>query len=275
MERMGQKMKNARCLSAKMLIKNESSIHDIFRSGVLKTGFKNLDNMTGGFFPGELICIAGRRSMGSTGLALSMVNGICVQEKKTCLYFSLAEDGRNLMSRLVANVSHNPFIFRPEYKVQLKDALHKVEKSPLYINETAFFVDTIEKTCEKQIRKAPVDLVIIDYHQLIRTGKNEDRAVISVRLKQLARYLRCPIIVLCQLDQSIDQRNDRKPLLSDLKNVGEMNHYADKVLLMYREDYYSIDTDNKGITEIYVVKNSYARSVGMITLLHHGDGIFG
>ena len=96
-------------------------------------------------------------------------------------------------------------------------------------------------------RKAPVDLVLIDYHQLIRTGKNEDRAVISVRLKQLARYLRCPIIVLCQLDQSIDLRNDRKPLLSDLENIGEMNHYADKVLLMYREDYYSIDTDNKGI----------------------------
>ena len=267
-------MKNTSCLTSEMIIENEPSIHNIFRSGALETGFKDLDDMTGGFFPGELICVAGRHSMGSTGLVLSILSRICVKEKERCLYFALAGDGRNIMSRLVANVSRNLAVFRSEYEHELKDTLSRIEKSPLYINETAFFLDDIEKTCEKQIDKTSIDLVIIDYHQLIKTGKKEDSSLISVRLKQLARRIKCPIIVLCQLDHSIDLREDRRPILSDLKNVGEMNHYADKILLLYREDYYNIDTDNKGLAALFVVKNNYARRVGKVTLVHKGGGIF-
>lgn len=267
-------MKNTSCLTSEMIIENEPSIHNIFRSGALKTGFKDLDDMTGGFFPGELICVAGRHSMGSTGLVLSILSRICVKEKERCLYFALADDGRNIMSRLVANVSRNLAVFRSEYEHELKDTLRIIEKSPLYINETAFFLDDIEKTCEKQIDKTSIDLVIIDYHQLIKMGKKEDSSLISVRLKQLARRIKCPIIVLCQLDQSIDLREDCRPILSDLKNVGEMNHYADKILLLYREDYYNIDTDNKGLAALFVVKNNYARRVGKVTLVHKGGGIF-
>ncbi len=98
--------------------------------------------------------------------------------------------------------------------------------------------------------------------------------MISVRIKQLARSIKCPIVVLCQLDQSIDRRDDRRPLLSDLGCVGEMNHYADKVLLMYREDYYSTDTKDAGILQILVAKNNYAGRVGKVELLHKGGGIF-
>ena len=164
-------MKNTSCLTSEMIIENEPSIHNIFRSGALETGFKDLDDMTGGFFPGELICVAGRHSMGSTGLVLSILSRICVKEKERCLYFALADDGRNIMSRLVANVSRNLAVFRSEYEHELKDTLGRIEKSPLYINETAFFLDDIEKTCEKQIDKTSIDLVIIDYHQLIKMGK--------------------------------------------------------------------------------------------------------
>ncbi|MCR5268598.1 MAG: hypothetical protein K6E16_08785 [Lachnospiraceae bacterium] len=267
-------MKDTSCLTAEMIIENEPSVQDIFRSGALETGWKDLDDMTGGFLPGELICVAGRHSMGSTGLVLSILNRVCVKEKKSCLYFSLAEDGRNLMSRLVANVSGNQAIFQPKYESQLKDTLGKVEKSPLYINEKAFFLKSIEKTCEKRIRKTTVDLVIIDYHQLIKTKRKEDSSIISVRLKRLARSMGCPVIVLCQLDPCIDLREDRRPLLSDLKSVGEMNHYADKILLLYREEYYNIDTDHTGVTEIFIAKNNYARRVGKVTLLHKGGGVF-
>ena len=267
-------MKDTSCMTAEMLIENEPSIHDIFRSGAIKTGFKDLDDMTEGFFPGELICIAGRNSMGATGLALSILNRVCIKEGKRCLYFALAEDGRSIMSRLVANVSCNQDIFQPEHEDELKDTLRKIERSLLSINETAFFISSIEKSCEKEIGKAPVDLVIVDYHQLIKNKKEEDRTFISVCLKRLARGIRCPVIVLCQLDQSIDRRDDRRPRLSDLGSVGEMNHYADKVLLMYREDYYSTDTKNAGILQIFVAKNNYARCVGKVELSHKGGGIF-
>lgn len=267
-------MKDTNCLTAEMMIENEPSIRDIFRSGSIKTGFKDLDDMTEGFFPGELICIAGRNSMGATGLALSILNRVCIKEGKRCLYFALAEDGRSIMSRLVANVSCNQDIFRSEHEDELKDTLRKIERSLLSINETAFFMSSIEKTCEKEISKAPVDLVIVDYHQLIKTGKEEDRSLISVRLKQLARSIKCPVIVLCQLDQSIDRRDDRRPRLSDLGSAGEMNHYADKVLLMYREDYYGTVTKDAGILQILVAKNNYARRVGKVELSHKGGGIF-
>ena len=133
-------MKDTSCMTAEMLIENEPSIHDIFRSGAIKTGFKDLDDMTEGFFPGELICIAGRNSMGATGLALSILNRVCIKEGKRCLYFALAEDGRSIMSRLVANVSCNQDIFRPEHEDELKDTLRKIERSLLSINETAFFI---------------------------------------------------------------------------------------------------------------------------------------
>lgn len=267
-------MKETNCLTAEMLIENEPSIHNIFKSGGVTTGFKNLDGITEGFLPGELICIAGRNSMGATGLALCILNRVCIRDGKRCLYFALAEDGRNIISRLVVNVSNNQDIFRLEHEDELKETLRKIEKSPLSVNETAYFVNSIEKACEKQISKAPLDLVIIDYHQLIKIGKEEDRSLISVRLKQLARSIKCPIVVLCQLDQSIDRRDDRRPLLSDLGCVGEMNHYADKVLLMYREDYYNVDTPNARILQILVAKNNYARRVGKVVLFHKGCGIF-
>lgn len=267
-------MKDTSCLTAEMLIENEPSIHNIFKSGAIKTGFKDLDDITEGFFPGELICIAGRNSMGATGLALSILNRVCIKNGKRCLYFALAEDGRNIMSRLVANVSNNQDIFRPEHEDDLKETLREIEKSLLSVNETAYFVNSIEKACEKQISKAPLDLVIIDYHQLIKIGKEEDRSLISVRLKQLSRSIKCPIIVLCQLDQSIDCRDDRRPHLSDLGCVGEMNNYADKVLLMYREDYYNVDTPDTGKLQILVAKNNYARRVGKVELFHKGAGIF-
>ena len=98
--------------------------------------------------------------------------------------------------------------------------------------------------------------------------------MISVCLKQLARRIKCPIIVLGQLDQRIDRRDDRRPRLSDLECVGEMNHYADKVLLMYREDYYNTDIADTGKLQILVAKNNYAKRVGKVELIHRGAGIF-
>ncbi len=238
-------MKNSCCLTTECVIKREPTIKNIFRSGAIMTGFDDLDDITGGFFPGELICLAGRYSMGSTGLALSILNRVCIKEKKRCFYFSLADGGRNIVSRLAAIVSHNQDIFRPEYEQELKDALKIIKKTPLYINEEAFFVDSIEKACKKLVKKKPIELVIIDHYQLVISRKKGDRSLISARLKRLARRIGCPVIVLCQLDSSIDHRDDHRPLLTDLISPGEMRYYSDKVLLLYREDYYSIDTNDK------------------------------
>ena len=263
-------MKDKSFLTTKLLIKKEHSI----KAGEIRTGFRDIDMITGGFLPGELICIAGRHSMGATGLALGILNSACVKEKKTCLYFALAENGRDILTRLAADVSRDQDILRPEHKNKFKDTLKKIERSPLYINETAFLAGTIESTCKKMNSRTPVDLVIVDYHQLVRTGKEDDRSLVSARLKKIARSIGCPVIVLCQLDKSIDLREDRRPVLSDLRSIGETDNYADKVLLLYREDYYNINTGNAGKAEVFIAKNNNGRSVSMVSLLHKGGGIF-
>ncbi len=233
-------MKDTRCFTAKKATKLKA----------LKTGFRDLDAMTGGFFPGELICIAGRHSMGATGLTLSILRKVCVKEKNACLYFSLAESGRELVIRL------------------------NEKKAPLYLNETAFYIKTIEKTCKKKLKEDSIDLIVIDYYQLIKTKKDKDASLIPLRLKKLARNIKCPVIVLCQLDKSIDLRDDKRPLLSDLRSVSEMDQYADKVLLLYRDEYYNYDTDKKGTANVIVAKNNYGQGVGNVTLIHKGCGIF-
>lgn len=267
-------MKDTSCLSMEYLIENEPSIKDIFRSGALMTGLKDLDNVTGGFAPGELICIAGRHSMGVTGLALSMVNRACIRGNKSCIYFTLAEDGRALMRRLVFNVSQNLSIYQPQNERMLRNILGKIERSHLFVNESAYTVSSIEKTIEKQMEKIDIDFVIIDYHQLIK-GNTKDRSLITLGLKKLARKIRRPVIVLCQLDNSIDKRDDHTPHLTDLRGVGEIDNYADKVLFLYRDDYYNMNSESKGQASIFVVKNTYAHKVGKVVMTHKGGGIFG
>ncbi len=210
----------------------------------LNTGINDLDKMLGGLVNGEIVCIAGRRAMGKTGLALSIVKRACIKEGKTCLYFALAEDKAHIIKRL-------------------PDA----GEAPLYINDRAFSVKKIKKACKKLGKKNKIDLIVIDYLQLI-WSKRGYLTLVSNKLRKLARKLDCPIIVLCQLDYRIGSREDNRPVLSDLVHTGAMNDYADKVLFLHRDDYYNIDSDKKGILEVFVAKNVYGRNIGSVELAY-------
>ena len=221
----------------------------------LMTGIDALDKKTGGFRPGEVICIAGRRSMGKTGLALSVLKRSCIEEKRPCLYFSLSEDKACLKGRLKEAFSDE-----------------KVRKAPFKIYENAFSTDEIEKVLKKRKKSKSPALVVIDHLQLI-AEKGENRTYISNRIRHIARKMKCPIVVLCQLDSDIDRRKDKRPILSDLRSIGEMDHYADKVMLLFREDYYDYDTEKKNVAEVFVAKNN-SGPIGAVALSHNGRGLF-
>ncbi len=267
-------MKGTGCKTAKELMKK---IRPFITGGdeddIFYTGFKELDEAIDGFRSGELICIAGRHCMGKTGFILSILAKSCVNGNKSCLYFSLEDTARILLMRLAAIVSDKDiFALRPEQrnKKDFKIPLRKVGDAGLYINDSAYSIKDIEKTCRKLSDKTRIDLVVLDYLQLVRPDTRSD---IVNRLKQLARKLQCPVVVLSQLAPKADDSEDDMPMISELKNQGSIDCYADKVLLLYRDDYYNIDSDKKGQAEIMVVKN-VSFFLGEITVSHRGAGAF-
>ncbi len=253
------------------------------KKAALMTGFKGLDDFIGGFKKGELICIAGRPSMGKTGFALSIIKNICIDGGKGCLYFSLEDDSLSLIKRLNAIVSDNAYCTYSENDMErpeIKKSLKSIGKAPLYINDGAYSIHDIEKTSRKLAGKAKIDIIIVDYLQLISAkGKGKKKSedylsdVIS-SLKMLARKLECPIAVLCGLSRKIEKRKDHMPMLSDLKDSGRLDYYADKALFLYRDDYYNIDTERKGEADVIVAKNSAGGPVGIVLLAHKGGGLF-
>ena len=244
------------------------------------TGFKELDDLTGGFYRGELICIAGRPSMGKTGLVLSILDRACVNGEKNCLYFSLAENVECILMRMTAIASgEDPYTFRsnntdnPMFKVPMK----RIEKAEIYINDRAYTIRGIEKTCKKLSGKTCIDLVVVDYLQLVLEDghgiADTDISGIVNRLKQLARKLKCPVVVLSMLGRGVENREDHIPRITDLKEYGGLYCYSDKVIFIYRDDYYNIDTDKRGEAEIIVAKNNL-RHIGTVTLKHSWGGAF-
>ncbi|MCR4656469.1 MAG: AAA family ATPase [Lachnospiraceae bacterium] len=250
------------------------------KKDALMTGFKDLDSLTGGFGKGELICIAGRPSMGKTGFALSLLKKVCIEGGKSCLYFTLKEDSLPLMERIIAFSSGIAVrsLYSPDDKesAMLKKSLKIIEKAPLYINNSAYSIRGIIKTCRKLARKSRIDIVIIDYLQLIsakdkKKSENSGEYIVS-SLKLLARQLKCPVVVLSSLNRKTETRKDHRPMLSDLKDSGKLNCYADKILFLYRDEYYDIDTERKGVTDVIVAKNTAGGPVGIVSLVHKGEG---
>ena len=151
----------------------------------------------------------------------------------------------------------------------LRIPVRMVENTKLYINDRAYSVNEIEKTCIKLCDKIRIALVVIDYLQLIRG----DIPHVVNRLKQLTRGVTCPVVLLSSLGRSAENRKDHRPMMSDIKNYGRLDCYADKVLFLYRDDYYSIDTEKKGEAEIIVAKNT-GGLIGTVPLRHLGCGAF-
>lgn len=244
----------------------------------VNSGYKSIDNMIGGFKAGELIILAARPSMGKTAFALNLLTNIALQQKKSVVMISLEMSSESIVDRIMSEVSRVPM-----YKIskgdlsnedfsQMGDAMEKLWGAKIYIDDKGGLTIPIlkSKLRKLKIEKKGLDMVIIDYLQLMHAtsfigNRTQEISEISRGLKELSKELEVPIIALSQLSRAVEQRVDKKPQLSDLRESGAIEQDADSVLMLHREDYYDPDTDKKGATDVCIRKNRNG-AVGEIEL---------
>ncbi len=234
----------------------------------LPSGFKELDKMTAGLHPGELVILAARPSMGKTAFGLNIALHAALQEKKTIAFFSLEMGKEQLMLRLLSQRSRVNMSSLKVGRVGPKD-WSRVIDSASQISESQLFIDDtsgispfeIRTKCRRHKKQYGLDLIIIDYLQLMdlkQRVESRERAVseISRKLKELAKELHVPVIALAQLNRGVEGRSDRRPILSDLRESGSIEQDADMIMMLFREDYYDRDDPDKiGNAEVILNKH--------------------
>jgi replicative DNA helicase len=227
----------------------------------LPTGFRDLDRMTSGLQPSDLILVAARPSMGKTAFTLG------VRQHKTVAFFSLEMSQEQLVQRLLCQIAHidsqklrTGQLNSDEEWTRLTDACDKLYESPIYIDDTpGISVAEMRSKARRLKSEHGLDLIIVDYLQLMQGRNAESRqqeiSEISRSLKALARELKVPLIALSQLSRSVESRQDKRPMLSDLRESGALEQDADIVSFLYREDYYDKETENQHITEVILAKH--------------------
>lgn len=241
------------------------------RGGItgLATGFKDLDRLTSGLQKSDLILVAARPSMGKTAFTLNIASNVAIREKKAVAFFSLEMSKEQLVQRMLcAEASIDSQKLRigeleDDDWTKLINAADRLSGAPIFIDDTAG-ISVLEMRSKARRLKVEHDLslIIIDYLQLMqgsggKGGENRQQEIseISRSLKGLARELGVPVVALSQLSRSVESRQVKKPMLSDLRESGSLEQDADIVAFRYREDYYNPDTENKNITEIIVAKH--------------------
>ena len=241
------------------------------RGGItgLATGFKDLDRLTSGLQKSDLILVAARPSMGKTAFTLNIASNVPIREKKAVAFFSLEMSKEQLVQRMLcAEASIDSQKLRigeleDDDWTKLINAADRLSGAPIFIDDTAG-ISVLEMRSKARRLKVEHDLslIIIDYLQLMqgsggKGGENRQQEIseISRSLKGLARELGVPVVALSQLSRSVESRQVKKPMLSDLRESGSLEQDADIVAFLYREDYYNPDTENKNITEIIVAKH--------------------
>lgn len=238
--------------------------------GITK-GFAGLDGLLTTLRPGHLMILAGRPSIGKSALALNIARNVAVQQRKAVTIFSLEMTTAEVADRLLAGLLgvdawrlRRGDLSEQQYQ-QMGAEFDRLAGCRLFIDDDpdATLTNLRSKARRQQIERG-IDLLIIDYLQLIQVtdraaAENQTQRVtyISNGLKQLARELACPVIVLSQLSRSCDQRTDKRPILSDLRDSGSIEQDADSVLMLYRESYYNEDCNDPDVTDVYVRKNRH------------------
>ncbi|MBE5896719.1 MAG: replicative DNA helicase [Lachnospiraceae bacterium] len=232
----------------------------------LPTGFTELDYKTAGLQPSDLILIAARPSMGKTAFVLNLAQYICFHENACAAVFSLEMSAEQLVNRMLAlesgveaNKIRTGDLQEADWE-RLSFGAGVVGKSSLIIDDTpGISIGELRSKCRKYKMDHDLKIIIIDYIQLMTgTGHSESRqqevSEISRSLKSLARELNVPVIALSQLSRAVEKRDDKRPMMSDLRESGGLEQDADVVMFIYREDYYDHDTDRKNISEIIIAK---------------------
>lgn len=250
------------------------------------TGFVDLDEKTAGLQPGDLIIIAGRPSMGKTAFALNMAEHVAVDNGLPVAVFSMEMGGTQLAMRMLGSISrvdqHRMRTGRltDEEWAKLSSAMGKLHDAPIFIDETAALNALELRSRARRLRRqcGKLGLIVVDYLQLMsgsNQASNENRATeiseISRGLKALAKELEVPVVALSQLNRALEQRNDKRPMMSDLRESGAIEQDADVILFIYRDEVYFPDKpESRGIAEIIIGKQRNG-PIGRIELTFLGQ----
>lgn len=243
----------------------------------LPTGFEDLDNLTSGLHGSDFIILAARPSMGKTAFALNVVQNVAIRAAKkvggapkTVAFFSLEMSKEQLVQRMLcaeANIDSQRLRIgelRDEDWAMLINTADTLSSANIYIDDTAGITAMDMRSRARRLKaEHGLDLIVVDYLQLIQgSGKKnnsgdrqQEVSEISRSLKALARELDVPVIALSQLSRSVEARQVKRPMLSDLRESGSLEQDADIVAFLYREDYYNPETENKNITELIIAKH--------------------
>jgi replicative DNA helicase len=266
-------------------------IDDLFQldhsNGVtgISTGFLDLDTYTSGFQPGDLIIVAGRPSMGKTAFSINIAENIALESKLPVAIFSMEMGSAQLVTRMIGSVGRldqhrmrNGTLEDDDWE-RLTMAVGKLNDAPIYIDEGAGLnsFELRARARRLQRKTGQLGLIVIDYIQLMAGTSdkaNENRATeiseISRSLKSLAKELNVPVVALSQLNRSLEQRPDKRPIMSDLRESGAIEQDADLILFIYRDEVYNKDSDQKGTAEIIISKQRNG-PIGSIRLSFLGE----
>ena len=271
---------NVGSISQSIIQKSIEIAESGIQSGV-PCGLKMVDNLTNGWQNSDLIIIAGRPSMGKTACAVSMIMNPALKNNIPVAIFSLEMSKEQLVSRMQSSLSEINVskIVKKQLNMDEIKAIQRnctpLDKAPIYIDDTPnISLLELKSKARKLVKENGVRLLVIDYLQLMRSGRNinnreQEIAEISRGLKGLAKELDIPVIALSQLSRGVESRGDKKPMLSDLRESGQIEQDADMVLFCYRPEYYGIDQ--------YEVGNQQFPSNGLFMLLvsKHRNGELG
>lgn len=229
------------------------------------TGFRDLDELTSGLQPSDLVIIAGRPSMGKTAFALNLAQNAAIKGKKTVCLFSLEMSREQLVQRMLCSDSGvnmqsvRTGTISDMDLVKIATSLDPLSKADIYIDDSpGCGVAEIRSKCRRLKSRTGLDMIVIDYLQLMQTSGKHDNRVLEIsettrKLKIMARELNVPVILLSQLSRGPEQRSDHRPVMADLRESGAIEQDADVIMLLYRPAVYDQSDDNT--TEVIVAKH--------------------
>lgn len=253
----------------------------------LTSGFKDLDDITSGWQPSDLVIVAARPSMGKTAFAMNLVENMLMASDQGTLVFSMEMPADAIVMRMLSSIGRidqtrirNGNLEQDDWP-RLTSAISLLKDKPLYIDDTPALSPTEMRSRARRIAReldaqgSGLGMVMVDYLQLMRApGNNEGRTAeiseISRALKGLAKELNCPVIALSQLNRSLEQRPNKRPVNSDLRESGAIEQDADVIAFIYRDEVYNEDSTDKGIAEIIIGKQRNG-PVGTVRLAFLGQ----
>jgi replicative DNA helicase len=235
----------------------------------ITSGFTEIDNRTSGFQKADMVVVAGRPSMGKTTYAMNLVENALIATKRPCIVFSMEMPSESIVMRMLSSIGkidqtriRSGKLIEDDWP-KLSSAVNILKDLPLYIDDTpALTPQDMRARCRKVYRENDNDLglVMVDYMQLMQVtgaseGRSQEISEISRSMKAIAKEFSCPIIALSQLNRALEQRPNKRPVMSDLRESGAIEQDADIIAFIYRDEVYNEDTPDKGIAEIITGKH--------------------